>query len=336
MGTRAGNTVPGVFHYRSASVPAGGVREDNCLRSTDPTASADLKILEAKINCLLPPRYQHCYECVQPGSMGSAGLKYTPEGRVAWGEIWTSFCDLALAGGPPHRGRLLEPVWPETVADQPERHRAVVDELDRAIRLAADREPVVGYALGWVGVSCSTCEEASWLQAAVVAENVSARRRGTVLQLPAGPEFRVEKEVKNVVVALAKVCHYWSGHLSDAQQSAFQGTTFCEPASPAEAAASPEEYRATLAALGQRLGETAGHGVDPTQYPGWIGVACDGEPMAAWLLRATLVEGLLTRREAEMLYLPVGVGQPADETEREVAVFADALRLWRVYAGGRS
>ena len=310
--------------------------EDSHLRSTETTASDDLKILDARINCFLPPRYQHCYESVPPGSMGSAGLKYTHEGRVAWGEIWTSFCDLALAGGPPHRGRLLEPVWPESVADRPERHRAVVDELDRAIRLAADRDLVAGYAPGWVGVPCSTCEEASWLQAAVVAENVSARRRGTVLQLPAGPDFGVEKEIKNVVVAFAKVCHYWDGHLSEAQQTAFRGKTFCEPASPAEAAASSRDYSATVAVIERRLRETGGHGVDPTRYPGWVGVACQGEPMAAWLLRAILVDGVLTRREGEMLYLPVGVGQHAGETERVVAAFAAALRLWRVYAGGRS
>ena len=179
------------------------------MRSNDPTASDELGLLDTKINLFLPPRYQHCYESVRPASMGSAGLKYGPDGRVAWGEIWTNFCDLALAGGPPHRGRLLEPVCPQTVADHPERHRAVVDELDRAIRLVTNRRLVAGYAPGWIGVPCATGEEASWLLAAVVAENVSARRRGTVLQLPAGPEYRVEKEIKNVVVALAKVCHYW-------------------------------------------------------------------------------------------------------------------------------
>lgn len=149
--------------------------------STDPTASDELRLLDAKINLLLPPRYQHCYQSVPPTSMGSTGLKYGPDGRVAWGEIWTSFCDLALAGGPPHRGWLLEPVWPEAVADQPDKHRVVVDELDRAIRLVTRYKLVAGYAPGWVGVPCRSDEEASWLQAAVVAENVSTRRRGTIL-----------------------------------------------------------------------------------------------------------------------------------------------------------
>ena len=60
-----------------------------------------METLEARIKTILPPQYQDCYEDVQPVSMGSAGLKYGPDGKVAWNEIWGSFCDLAMAGGPP-------------------------------------------------------------------------------------------------------------------------------------------------------------------------------------------------------------------------------------------
>ncbi len=307
------------------------------MKSTDPATNAELDALDARINRLLPARYQHCYQSVPPTSMGSAGLKYGPDGRVvAWGEIWTSFCDLALAGGPPHRGRLLEPVDPEAVAGQPEQYRAVVDELDRAIRLVTNRRLVAGYAPGWVGVQCATSAEACWLRAAVTAENVSARRRGTVLQLPAGPDFRVEKEVKNVVVALAKAHHYWDGHLSDAQMSAFDDSAFGEPALPAEVAVAQDEYRATVAVVGQGLVEAAGRSVDSSSYPGWVGVTFDNEEVATWLLRATVVEGLLARREGEVLYLPVPAGQDASQTRRIVAAFAAAWGLWRLYAVGRT
>lgn len=306
------------------------------MKSTDPATNAELDALDAKINRLLPARYQHCYQSVPPTSMGSAVLRYDLSGRVAWGEIWTSFCDLALAGGPPHRGRLLEPVDPESVAAHPERNREVVEELDRAIRLVTGHRLDAGCEPGWVGVWCATRAEARWLRAAVVAANVSARLCGTVLLLPAGPDFRVEKEVKNVVVALAKVHHYWDGHLTDAQVAAFDDAAIGEPASPAEIAASQEEYRATVAVLDQWVGEIASQRVDSTSYPGWVGVPCDGEEMAAWLLRATAVEGLLARREVEVLYLPVGVGQHEHQTYNAVAVFAAAWRLWRVYAGGRS
>lgn len=39
--------------------------------------------------------------------MASAPMQYRENGEVAWGEMWESFCALALDGGPPHRGELL-------------------------------------------------------------------------------------------------------------------------------------------------------------------------------------------------------------------------------------
>ena len=71
--------------------------------------SARLEELESRIRAILPEEYQDSFQEVKPVSMGSAGLKYRADGRVAWDEIWGSFCDLAMAGGPPHKGTLLEP-----------------------------------------------------------------------------------------------------------------------------------------------------------------------------------------------------------------------------------
>ena len=80
-----------------------------------------LEALDARLRTLLPEEYRDVYEDVQPISMGSAGLKYDADGQVAWDQMWGSFCDLAMAGGPPHKGTLLEPghrsgdrraVWP--------------------------------------------------------------------------------------------------------------------------------------------------------------------------------------------------------------------------------
>jgi sirohydrochlorin cobaltochelatase len=34
------------------------------------------------------------------------------------------------------------------------------------------------------------------------------------LLLPAGPQFRLEAEIKNVVTAVAKTYHYWKEHMS--------------------------------------------------------------------------------------------------------------------------
>ena len=47
-----------------------------------------LDALEVRLRVLLPEEYQDSYDDVQPVSMGSAGLKYDEDGRVAWHEIW--------------------------------------------------------------------------------------------------------------------------------------------------------------------------------------------------------------------------------------------------------
>jgi sirohydrochlorin cobaltochelatase len=54
---------------------------------------------------------------------------------------------------------------------------------------------------------------AAWMLRAIIVENILVRREGSILFLPAGPEFRIEKEIKNVITAIAKTTHYWFGHL---------------------------------------------------------------------------------------------------------------------------
>lgn len=58
---------------------------------------------------------------------------------MAWGEIWTSFCDLALAGGPPHRGTLMESVLPEQATTEPQAYQQVV-ENSRGLWLTTGRK----------------------------------------------------------------------------------------------------------------------------------------------------------------------------------------------------
>jgi sirohydrochlorin cobaltochelatase len=79
-----------------------------------------LEELDLRLRVLLPATYQDSYENLEPTPMGSAGLKYGPDGRVAWDQIWSSFCDLAMAGGPPHKGKLLEPGDADAIAAAPE------------------------------------------------------------------------------------------------------------------------------------------------------------------------------------------------------------------------
>jgi sirohydrochlorin cobaltochelatase len=163
------------------------------------------------LQTLLPPRYQNGKE-ISAAPMEAASLKYDSTGQVAWDEIWADFCDLALAGGPPHRGELLEPVSPEAVVANRHEYERVWAELERGIRSVTGLPVIRSQALGWIGVACDTEEMALWLLRAIVVENISVRREGQLLFLPAGPDFRLEYEIKNVITALAKTHHYWSEH----------------------------------------------------------------------------------------------------------------------------
>src|ERR1700744_2898732 len=159
--------------------------------------SEEYRVFKVRLKILLPEEYQDCYEDVKPVSMGSAGLEFASDGRVAWDEMWASFCDLALAGGPPHRGRLLEPGTKAEITAESGRHQQVVEEICRGIGMVTDLYAEESPRAGWVDVECINRTTAGWLARATNIENVSARADGTILQLPAGPRFRIEKEIKN-------------------------------------------------------------------------------------------------------------------------------------------
>lgn len=160
---------------------------------------------------LLPPRYQNQLPSAAP--MGAAGLKYDKDGNAAWDEIWTDFCDLALAGGPPHRGTLLEPGDPKKIEANPEAYEDVLQELERGLRMVTGLETIRPEMPGWIGLICDSEDMALWMLRAIVVENVSVRREANVLYFPAGADFRLEKEIKNVVTVVAKTNHYWQEHL---------------------------------------------------------------------------------------------------------------------------
>jgi sirohydrochlorin cobaltochelatase len=67
---------------------------------------------------------------------------------------------------------------------------------------------------GWIGLECASDEMALWLLRAIVVENVTVRREDTVLWFPAGSDFRLEREIKNVVTVVAKTTHYWQEHIA--------------------------------------------------------------------------------------------------------------------------
>jgi hypothetical protein len=161
---------------------------------------------------ILPPRYRNG-KVVSAAPMGTAPMRYADDGQVAWDEMWTDFCDLAMAGGPPHRDTLLEPVTPDEVKADLQNYERVVSEIERGWRLVTGLPTVRSEKLGWVGLQCEDEEMALWILRAIVVENVCVRREGSVLYLPAGPAFRLDKEIKNVITVVAKTHHYWTEHL---------------------------------------------------------------------------------------------------------------------------
>jgi len=100
---------------------------------------ATFETLEYRLRELLPEEYQSSYESIEPVSMGSAGLKYDTSGKVAWDEIWGSFCDLAMAGGPPHKGLLLESGSRADIDAQADRYPTAAFSICRPGRATGSR-----------------------------------------------------------------------------------------------------------------------------------------------------------------------------------------------------
>jgi sirohydrochlorin cobaltochelatase len=287
-----------------------------------------LEELDARLKTILPEEYQDSYEGMEPVPMRSAGLKYDSDGKVAWNEIWGSFCDLAMAGGPPHKGSLLEPGRPADIGDQPDRYAEVAEEICRGVMMTTLLDTNVSPVRGWVRVSCLSDAMAGWLLRAIVMENVAARAEGMALDLPAAPHFRLEKEIKNVVTVIAKTSHYWLEHMPRAQQrgiaSLFARLAKESPlVGPAATGAANEGDASALSAAIHRdtALQTSSH-----SYAGWLGVDCRSVRSAIWMMRALVAGNVLARREATTLFVPVNHG--TDPGGVKVArAFARAHRL---------
>jgi len=298
-----------------------------------PDVSADQELLEARLKTLLPEEYQNSYDDVQPVSMGSAGLKYGKDGRVAWDEIWGSFCDLAMAGGPPHRGTLLEPATKADIDLAPELYQQVGHELCRGVEmvtgLAAELSPIAG----WIQVDCPNTSMAGWLARAIAMENVSVHVEGMALYLPAGPHFRLEKEIKNVVTSIAKTCHYWVGHTSVAQHRAIADLfRILESESPL--IQPPFSARNTRTAAFEKTRDKAANKIhvqtslraDGREYHGWLGINCLDVRPAIWMMRIMVASNALCRREGNYVYVPINPS--ADRNGNLIAGFV--ARAYRV------
>jgi len=292
-----------------------------------------LDALEARIKTLLPEQYRDSYETVQPTPMRAAGLKYDADGQVAWDQIWGSFCNLAMAGGPPHKGALLEPGTEAAIDADFGRYDVVADEICRGITLATGLRAYVSPTPGWVSVTCHSDVMAGWLLRAIVMENVAVRRRGSILELPAAPHFRLDKEIKNVVTVIAKTSHYWLGHMPREQQQAI-GELFTAMAGEVPLVepdlACPGDHEAA-AVIASRMHREIGLGRSRHRYAGWVGVECASVRVAVWMMRALVASNVLSRREGQVLFVPVNAS-----TDPTGAIVSDAVAHVYQCASARS
>ncbi len=304
---------------------------------TSPEEQTAYTLLESRLKAILPEAYKDRYENVQPVSMGSAGLKFSSDGKVAWDEIWGSFCDLAMAGGPPHKGTLLEPGSAAEIQQHPEQYQRVTEEICRGIRLATVLPARYSDDAGWVDVECSDEGMSGWLMRAILMENVSARAKGKVLQLPAGPTYRLEKEIKNVITSIAKTSHYWIDHMWSAQQQEI-GRLFeemsrefplQEPARPDDSGFQVENQQLLSQQMAGAVQQETGLLASHHSYLNWLGVECPDVRSAVWMMRALVASNIVSRREGTAVFLPVNFatnpnGQVVTRKFMEIFEFANA------------
>jgi sirohydrochlorin cobaltochelatase len=144
--------------------------------------------------------------------MSSAPFVWRDDGRPDWAAMWSGFCELALFGGPPHRGP--DRALTATATDQAAGDGFdAIGEIRRGIweTTGLYAEPA---APGWLAVTCHSATMAAWLCATIILENVEARCEEERLLVPADPSFTLKDQVKSVITVVAKTHHYWSEHVA--------------------------------------------------------------------------------------------------------------------------
>src|SRR5436853_7065464 len=105
--------------------------------------------------------------------MSSAPFLWRRDGRPDWGSMWTTFCELALYGGPPQRGPESPLRAPTNPADS---GREMLAEMQRGLweTTGLYAEPIEP---GGLAVTCPAPTTAARLCAAILLED-GARRVG--------------------------------------------------------------------------------------------------------------------------------------------------------------
>ncbi len=142
--------------------------------------------------------------------MASAPFVYDENGNVAWNKMWDSYCNLAIEGGPPHRGDMLNSKGTSNDFNS-ENYKNAVTEIERAFNMIV---PYKHKSLnnGYMQVTLNSEHMAKWFCEIINKENVECQVNNKNIFLPVNDDFTLEKEIKNVVTVLGKAFHYWSKH----------------------------------------------------------------------------------------------------------------------------
>lgn len=170
----------------------------------------DLADLRAWLRARAKPTALTTFDPGASAPMSSAPFEFLPDGRPDWGAMWTTFCELALYGGPPHRGE-DNPVPEPGDSTQPLRGE-MLTELQRGITETTGLESR-STDEPWLSIRCHSTRMAAWMCAAIILENVDARCEREQLQVPACQGFELKNEIKSLITVIAKVHHYWQAHL---------------------------------------------------------------------------------------------------------------------------
>jgi hypothetical protein len=164
---------------------------------------------------------------------------------------------------------------------------------------------------------------ANWLTRAITMENIATTFHGLALYLPAGPAYRLEKEIKNVITAVAKTTHYWLDHTSPERQQAI-----ADLLRTLQAESPLLQPTGTLAAttLIAAIHRTTGLHASARTYPGWLGLDTLTVPTAITLTRLLIASNVLTRREDTTIFLPLDTTHDPDGTT-VLRLFANAHSL---------
>ena len=207
------SAVPPAVHAACADVAAGLADRLRMPVTLAAIPACCLEALRPTLGRARESRVSDIAPAPPPAPMSSAPFVVRDDGRPDWGAMWESFCELALYGGPPHRGPDAPLRAPDGAEASPASSPAMLDELRRGIweTTGLYAEPA---APGWLSVTCDSPRMAAWLCATIILENVDARIEDDRLLVPAGPNYRLEDEVKSIITVVAKTHHYWQAHIT--------------------------------------------------------------------------------------------------------------------------